>query len=604
MSTSLSQELRSELEAWEAAGLRRDLALPQGRDFTSNDYLALSRDPRVVAAAGKALEEWGAGAPAARLLRGSYPPHLEAERAAARWLGSEAALLFPSGWQANQALLTTLAGADDVIFSDALNHASLIDGCRLSRATTVVFSHSDLGQLDRLLASHAGARRRLVAIEDVYSMDGDLSPLEDHVALAERHDAWLVLDSAHAAGLYPHRLAMNHRVLARMVTGGKALGVSGGFVCASQDVIDLLINRGRSFVFTTATSPATAAALVAAIGILAAEPERAQQAHAAARRLRQALRDKGIEARGESPIVPVVLGDEGRAMRVAESVRGQGFDVRAVRPPTVPAGTSRLRVVCHSDHTDVEVDALAAAIARACAEEPEAASAAAAAPAAGPPPSPLVVCGTDTEVGKTVVSALLVRAALRQGHETRYLKPVQTGDDSDTETVRSLAGLGPDQAGDPVRELALPASVDQAAEAEGTSVTVAEVLSGISSRVGDHPGATWILECAGGLRVPFNDDEDQADLLAALRAPVVLVARSGLGTLNHTLLSLEAAARRGLPVRGVVLVGERHEANEGTLRRWLPGVPMVMVPRFETLAPEVLDAWLSQSGAELEELVR
>ncbi len=636
----LPDALADELAAWRDAGLGRALALPEGRDFTSNGYLSLSHDPRVIAAARSALERFGAGAPGSRLLRGHGAAHAAAERAAAGWIGTEAALLFPSGFMANQAVLTTLLGDGDVILSDRLNHASIIDGCRLSRAETVLFPHGDLGALDARLREARGARRRLIVVETATSMDGTLADVDGLVELARRHDAWIHLDHAHAAGLLPGLVRPAERVISHLVTGGKALGIAGAFVAASRDVVELLVNRGRAFVFTTAVPPSTAAALAAAIEVAQAEPERGERALSNAARLRRELAARGVEAGGATAIVPVVLGEAGRAMAVAERVRAAGFDVRAVRPPTVAPGTSRIRIVCHADHEVDELDGLASALAEAVRREPETArperlettidgsprpahrgpggpphfivanrepvrkigsgrpaDQGATASAPGRCADALVVCGTDTGVGKTVASALLVRAVHRSGRPVRYLKPVQTGcdEDCDTATVRALAGLDPEHARPPVVALPLPASIDQAALDAGRPVTLAEVLEGTRARLGDpaDAGALFVVELAGGLRVPINDREDQADLAVALGAPIVLVARSGLGTLNHTLLTVEAARARGLDIRAVLLAGERHAANEATLGCWLGPLPLVSVPSFPELDDAALDAFVA-----------
>ena len=589
MASSLAQQLHAELKEWESAGLRRRLAVPDGIDFTSNDYLALSRDPRLADAAREALVRWGVGAPAARLLRGHLPPHEAAERTAAAWCGDEAALLFPSGWQANQALLTTLAGAGDLICSDARNHASLIDGCRLSRARVAVFAHNDMEHLGQVLRDGRGARRRFVVVESVYSMDGDRAPLHELVELASQHDAWLLVDEAHAAGLFP--FFRHERLAARSFTGGKALGVAGGFVAGTRTLVDSLVDRGRSFVFTTAVPPPVAAALAKAMEVVQAEPDRARRALQAAEDLRRALASRGVAAGGQSPIVPVVIGTEPSTLAAADRVRASGFDVRAVRPPTVPPGSSRLRIVCHADHTPEQLTALADAVAGACRdlrETRESARRESRPTTQGA--EVLVVAGTDTDVGKTVVSALLARAARQAGRACRYWKPVQTGSDSDTETVRRLAAV---EAPDPGVALPLPASVDQAAEDAGVEVRAGDLLRLAREKLRAEPETRWIWECAGGLRVPLNEREDQADFLSALGAPLVLVARSGLGTLNATLLTLEAARSRRLAVRALFLVGEAHAANERTLKRRLPELPIFSLPRFETLDGATLDAWLA-----------
>jgi len=578
-------ELREELTRWRGAGLGRSLAPGSGRDFTSNDTLALARHPELVAAARAALEEFGVGAGAARLLRGDLPVHRAAEERAAAWLGEEAALLFPSGYQANAAALSTFAARGDLILSDERNHASLIDGARLSRAAVAVFAHNDADDLGRRLAAGRAARRRLIVVESVYSMDGDLAPLAEFAALASRHDAWLVVDEAHAAGLFGPRgsgLARSERLLIRTVTGGKALGAGGAFLAGPRVSVETLLQHARPFVFTTAPLPALAAALVAAIGIVEREPGRRERALARAARLRAALRAGGLDAFGESAIVPVILGEA--AMRVAARVREEGFDVRAVRPPTVPVGTDRLRIVCHADHEEHEIDALAAALLRARDAPARAAAAPPPAPASTPAPDLLIVAGTGTGVGKTVVAALLARA-----RKARYLKPVQTGAECDSASVRALAGVA---APAPLVRFPLPASVDQAAAAAGATVDARALAASVREAI--SAGGRWILECAGGLRVPLNDREDQSHLLVALGAPLVLVARSGLGTLNETLLTLEAAALRGLRVRALFLVGEPHAANAATLRRRLAPLPILEVPRFDPLGAEALDAWIAR----------
>ncbi len=585
----MDEGLSSALRDWDRAGLRRTLDLAEGLDFCTNDYLGLASDPRLKTAAAAALARYGTGGRAARLLGGHTPAHAAAESAAARWQGTEAALLLPSGYHANLALVATLAGSKDIIFSDARNHASLIDGARLSGATVEVFAHGNPEDLGRRLAHAGGFARRWIVVESVYSTNGAHAPLAAYAELAEAHDAWLLVDEAHAAGLYGDRGSGRaeglSRVLARTITGGKAMGVAGAFVVGSRDAIELLINRGRAFVFTTAPMPAQAAALTEAIGIIEAEPERRARAHAAARRLRDQLARHGIDAPGESPILPVPLGRPEAARQAAARIQAAGYDVRAVRPPTVPEGESGLRIVCHADHDGATLAALAAEIAdalraRVAAAPPERAA------------TPLVVVGTDTDVGKTVIAALLARAAARAGLDVRYFKPVQTGADGDTESVQSLAGLDAAAAPAPGVALELPASVDQAAEAEGAHVEAADILAPLRGQLTSAPDAQWIVETAGGLLVPINDREDQADVLRALGAPLVLVARSGLGTLNHTLLTVEALRRRGLGLRALFLVGEPHAANERTLAKRLGALPQFSVPLFASLEGAALDAWL------------
>jgi len=538
--------LDDQLAARERAGLLRTMQACHGRDFTSNDYLGLGRDPRLAEAMHEGAMRWGSGGRAARLLAADHSPYEEAERAAADWLGAERTLLLPSGYHANLALLPAFAETGDVILSDKLNHASIIDGCRLSRAQTVVFDHCNTHDLQRHLSRSGAARRRIVVTESVFSMDGDRAPLTEYAHLAEQFDAHLIVDEAHAAGVFGPGLAAGlPHVLARVVTGGKALGVAGAFVAGSNQVIEWLVQQGRPFIFSTAPPPAVATALTAAIAIVREERWRGARAIAAAARLRAQVPG----ALGDSAIVPVVIGAADATMRAAAALREQGFDVRGVRPPTVPEGSSRLRIVCHSDHTDEEIDRLSSALRALLSSKA------------------LVVVGTDTGVGKTHVAARLLKEAMPNA---RYLKPVQTGMESDAETVARLTGTPPEP---PLFHFARPASIDQASDRR---LTVDEVATAVRARIAREPDATWILECAGGLLVPYNDSEDQADLLVRLGFPLVLVARSGLGTLNHTRLTVEAIRARGLFLDSLVLVGPPHPPNIATLQQWLPGLRIVV----------------------------
>ena len=600
MSEPLEQELRRELEELEARGLRRALSPSNagGADFVSNDYLGLARHPEVAAAARRAAEEHGVGAGAARLLGGGGSVQLEAEGAAASWLGSEAALLFPSGYQANLGVVASLARRGDVVVSDALNHASLIDAARLSRARIEVYAHLDLEEAERRLEQARGARRRLLVTESIFSMGGDLAPLSELHELCERHDAWLLIDEAHSAGLVGPRGSGAWRALdqdgprlaARIVTGGKALGVGGAFVVAGTAVIDTLVQRARSFVFTTAPSPMVAGALLRSIELCSDADKEREQTLELASHLAHALgRDRPAAA-----IVPFPLGDSQRALELAEGLAARGLRVRAVRPPTVPLEGAGLRLVTHASNTAAEVDDLA----RGLADLAPVANKIEAKPLA----PVLFVTGTDTGVGKTVVSALLVRAAKRAG-AVRYWKAVQTGDESDTEAVAGLGGAEAFELLRPAWSLPLPASPHEAAAEAGITIDPERLAGGLDALRRLVPEALHIVELAGGLLVPYSGSpggpEDppaflQADWLEAARAPVVLVARSGLGTLNHTLLSIEALRRRHLEPRALFLVGEPHDSNRETLRS-IGSIPLVLeVPPFEPLEAQALDAWLDE----------
>ena len=380
---ALEDVLRDELHTLAAQGLRRSLrAVRQRRsgtvlldgeriaDFASNDYLGLAADPRLARAAAAVLESEGTGAGAARLISGNHPVHEALERELAAFKHCARALLFPSGYMVNVGAIPALVGEGDVIYSDALNHASLIDGCRLARATVRVFPHTDLDALAKLLEADAGHfRRALIVVEGVFSMDGDTFPLEELVPLAERFGAWTYVDDAHGTGVLGDtgRGALEqHGVLGRIdvVVGtlGKALGTTGAYVAGSERLIEFLLNRARSFVFTTGTPPALAAATLEALRISHTEPWRRAAVRDRATRLRQRLRAGGYDVPGaaDGHIVPVLIGDAMRTMRVVADLRQRGFLLGGVRPPTVPAGTSRLRISLSAMHPPELVDALAA----------------------------------------------------------------------------------------------------------------------------------------------------------------------------------------------------------------------------------------------------
>jgi 8-amino-7-oxononanoate synthase len=588
----LDRELAAEMARWESAGLKRELGRGRAgaRDFTSNDYLGLSRHPDVIAAAVRAIERFGAGGRASRLLGGGTPVDDELEGQVADWLGSEAALLFPSGYQANLGLIGALAGPRDVIVSDESCHASLIDAARLSRARVRLHRHLDLEQLEGRLRESRRARRRLVLTEGVFSMDGDAPDLATLHGLCERYDAWLVLDEAHSAGLtgpagagawsgLGRDVGAPSRLAARVVTGGKALGVAGAIVAGSRALREHLVNRARSFMFTTAVTPGLTGALGAAIEICRATPQLREHARALARELAQSL-DLPEPA---GAIVPVVLGDERAALAAATDLRERGFEVRCVRPPTVRPGGAALRVVCHAFNGESELAGLLEALAPWAKKRSPPLPKAALAPA-------LFVAGTDTGVGKTVVAALLVRAS-----KGRYWKPVQTGPESDSAVVRLLAALDEEHVTPPAHELALPASPDQAAAAEGREIDSDALSASLQAMRLQPTDRLHTVELAGGLLVPLGDTATQLDWLARERLPIVLVARSGLGTLNHTLLSLEALRARQLEPRALFLVGPPHPRNRATLERWSEMTAIHELPVLDPLDTAALDRWLEHT---------
>jgi 8-amino-7-oxononanoate synthase len=317
--------------------------------FASNDYLGLTQHPAVVAAAHDAIDRFGTGAGSARLIVGGRPLHDELEAELAAWKQAEAALLFTTGFAANLGVLSTLATADVTVCSDELNHASIIDGCRLARARTVVYRHRDLDHLAKLLGD---ADRAIVVSDTVFSMDGDVADVDGLADVCASHGALLVLDEAHAV-LGP-TLARGSDVL-RVGTLSKTLGSLGGFVAGPAPLVDLLRNQARSFIFTTASTPADTAAALAALRVLTGAEGAALVA-----RLR-AFVDR-VRPRHPSPIVPVVLGDEQRALDAAAALLDAGLLVPAIRPPTVPPGTSRLRVTLSAAHADDDVNRLVTAL--------------------------------------------------------------------------------------------------------------------------------------------------------------------------------------------------------------------------------------------------
>jgi 8-amino-7-oxononanoate synthase len=318
--------------------------------FASNDYLGLSAHPEVIAAATEATARWGTGSTASRLVVGTRPGHAELEAALAGWKGTEAALVFATGYAANLSVLTALGGPDVTVLSDELNHASIIDGCRLSGACRAVYRHGDADHVEALLDEVPG--RALVVTDTVFSMDGDAAPLGDLLEACARHDALLVLDEAHAV-LGPHLPADAElpATVVRVGTLSKALGSLGGFVAASRPFVELLVNRARPFIFSTGLSPADTAAALAAVGIVRGEEGRTLVA-----RLRGHV-DR-VRPGAPSPILPVIVGDEDAAVAAADALLARGLLIPAIRPPTVAPGTSRLRIALSAAHTDEMVDDL------------------------------------------------------------------------------------------------------------------------------------------------------------------------------------------------------------------------------------------------------
>jgi len=374
--------LNVELQQIKDAGLYRQLRrvdgdqgptlMLDGREvinFSSNNYLGLANHPALAAAAKAAIDRYGSGSGASRLISGNMTLHEELEAKLAQFKNSEAALVFNSGFQANIGLLATLAGEGDAILSDSLNHASIIDGCRLSKAKTLVYAHCDLNELEACLKRAATARRRLIVTETIFSMDGDEAPLREIVELAEKYDAMVMVDEAHGTGVFGAngagvvaKLGLASRVLIQMGTLGKALGGFGAYVAGSRALCDLLINRCRSFIFTTSLPPAVMAMALAAIDIVQSEPQRRDALRHNCQKLKHGLSQLGYElGQSESPILPLIVGDAGRCMALSAALLIRGVFAQGIRPPTVPVGTSRLRITSMATHSEAQIECALAA---------------------------------------------------------------------------------------------------------------------------------------------------------------------------------------------------------------------------------------------------
>ena len=342
-----------------------------GRDylaFASNDYLGLANHPALVAAARDGALRWGVGGGASHLVAGHSAAHAALEQALADWLRLPAALLFSSGYQANLAVITALVGRGDAVFADRLNHASLNDACLLSRAEFKRFAHHDLAQLERLLAAST-APTKLIAVDAVYSMDGDCAPLAALLALAERFDAWLYVDDAHGFGVLGEgrgsvvEAGVHSERLIQMVTLGKAAGVAGAAVAAHAVVIDWLVNSARPFIFTTSTSPLLAHTVQASLRLMADEPERRAALRARMAELKHQL--AGLPwtlLPSDTPIQPLLIGGNAEALAVSAGLRARGIWVPAIRPPTVPPGSARLRIALSAAHQPQDIVQLADAL--------------------------------------------------------------------------------------------------------------------------------------------------------------------------------------------------------------------------------------------------
>lgn len=375
-------QLQTELDERAAQGLlrtRRTLDTPQSPHivvdgkpylaYCSNDYLGLANHPQLITALQNGAQQWGVGAGAAHLVSGHFAPHHQLEMQLAEFVGTPAALLFSTGYMANMGVVQALVGKADTVFADKLNHASLNDAMLLSRAQIKRYRHGDMAQLAAQLAQ-TQTGRKLIITDAVFSMDGDLAPLPELLALCEQHDAWLLVDDAHGFGVLGEqgRGCLAHFKLASpriiyMATLGKAVGVSGAFVAAEQVVIDTLINQARSYVYTTATPPALSVALLASLQLIKNGDDRRAHLQKLITQLRDGLANLAWSLMpSDTAIQPLLIGDNHQALKLSEGLRERGIWVAAIRPPTVPQGTARLRITLSAAHSEADVQQLIGAL--------------------------------------------------------------------------------------------------------------------------------------------------------------------------------------------------------------------------------------------------
>ncbi len=530
--------------------------------FASNDYLGLTQHPAVRAAAQAAIDSYGAGAGSARLIVGSRPVHSRLEERIAAWRGAEAAVLFTTGYAANLGVISTLGRRASVICSDELNHASIIDGCRLARAPTRVYPHCDPAAVDELLSRAEGPG--MVVSDSVFSMDGDLAPITELSAVCAARGALLVLDDAHRVLDHPESLHPHCRVL-RLGTLSKAVGALGGYAAGPRPFMDLLVNSARSYIFTTASTPAAAAAAAASIDII-------DSAEGVDLRMRLRANIDRIRPGHPSGIIPIVVGDEDRALAASAALLEQGILVPAIRPPTVPAGTSRLRVTVSAAHTDDDLDRLIEALSQAgitaggskapdTGEAPMPEWPASAAnkreeqaraarerseqkrerqPEPAPVPGVTVfVTATGTEAGKTWAAASLARLLRDRGQSVAACKPVQSFDPddpvpTDAAVLAAATGQHPDEVCGPERSYRLPLAPPMAARRLGRSCPTIDELAESCRFAG--PVDVGIVEGVGGLYSPIAADGHNLDLIDRIRPDLVVVVTSAaLGGIHDTL---------------------------------------------------------------------
>lgn len=334
-------------------------------NFSSNNYLALNGHPYIKEKMREAMEKYGTSSSASRLISGNINIFEEAEEIISNFKNKEACLIFNSGYQANVSIISTLVGEGDIIFSDELNHASIIDGCRLSKAKVYIYRHNDINHLEEGLKKYEG-RRRLIISDGVFSMDGDIVKLPEIAYLAEKYDSMVIIDDAHATGVLGEKgggteeyFGINKEFITILGTGGKALGVGGAFFCCPKYIREYLINKGRGFIYSTALPPAIPAGLIGAIELLAKEKERKDNLKKISQYLFSSLKEKNLPAPAfPSHITPIIIGESNKTLEIERELRKKGIFAKGIRPPTVPPGSGRIRVSLTAEHKKEDIDRL------------------------------------------------------------------------------------------------------------------------------------------------------------------------------------------------------------------------------------------------------
>ncbi|MEW6201710.1 MAG: 8-amino-7-oxononanoate synthase [bacterium] len=570
----------------------------------SNNYLGLSTDPYVTRITKKYLERYGTGTGASRLISGNLEILELLEEKLSRLKYKEKTLLYPSGYMANIGAITAIAGAGDVIFSDRLNHASIIDGCRLSRARTIIYEHSEMNDLERKIRDTANFKNRIIITDSIFSMDGDMAPLMELAKIKEKYGAWLVVDDAHGTGAMgrggagvPDLLGVGKIVDIIVGTLSKALASQGGFISASENFYELLINTSRPFIYSTGLSPVCAAAALAALQVIEKNPRILKNLKKNTELLHKGLIDTGFHLTSrETHITSVIIGDSKTAVEFSDELFKGGVYAPAIRPPTVEEGRSRIRITAMATHNEEDIEFALKVFHKVGTKFgliPKKYSGISASEitrtAKRREPRGIFITATDTGVGKTIITASLARCLTEQGLNVGVMKPVMTGaspDDpqSDTSILLRLSGVST-----PI-ELATPLWFEEPLSPYAASInstkkfSIDEILSAYRELQKMHDFV--VVEGIGGVLVPLTEGFTVRELIRAMDLPALVVARAGLGTLNHTLLTLESLRNGNIAVRGVVLntVSSEPDASFATnakvLSSFLNGVPVYGIIQY------------------------